>query len=74
MEIVEREMAETNSVPRQRREWTRREFSIGALSLAALLLLAVYAGHWWTVGRFIQSTDDAYVGGEVTVIAPKVAG
>src|SRR5882724_1758786 len=29
---------------------------------------------WWTVGRFIESTDDAYVGGDVTVIAPKVAG
>lgn len=30
--------------------------------------------HWWTVGRFNESTDDAYVGGDVTVIAPKVAG
>ena len=41
-------------------------------------LLAVpaawYGHHWWTVGRFIESTDDAYVGGDVTVIAPKVAG
>jgi membrane fusion protein (multidrug efflux system) len=27
-----------------------------------------------TVGRFIESTDDAYVGGDVTVIAPKVSG
>jgi membrane fusion protein (multidrug efflux system) len=30
--------------------------------------------HWWTVGRFIESTNDAYVGGDITVIAPKVAG
>src|SRR5262249_33641035 len=29
---------------------------------------------WWTVGRFVQSTDDAYVGGEVTTLASKVAG
>ena len=29
---------------------------------------------WWTVGRFVESTDDAYVGGDVTVISPKVAG
>ena len=36
---------------------------------------ATWYGHqWWTVGRFIESTDDAYVGGDVTVIAPKVAG
>jgi membrane fusion protein (multidrug efflux system) len=44
---------------------------------AALLVLPgalLYGYHWWTVGRFIESTDDAYVGGEVTVIAPRVSG
>jgi membrane fusion protein (multidrug efflux system) len=29
---------------------------------------------WWTVGRFMESTDDAYVGGDVTPISPHVAG
>ena len=33
-----------------------------------------YGYHYLTVGRFIESTDDAYVGGDITVIAPKVAG
>jgi membrane fusion protein (multidrug efflux system) len=43
--------------------------------LAVALVLAVWFGiHWWTVGRFIESTDDAYIGGDVTVIGPKVAG
>jgi membrane fusion protein (multidrug efflux system) len=42
----------------------------GGLVLAA----ASYGHHYWTVGRFIESTDDAYVGGDITVIAPKVAG
>ena len=45
--------------------------------MVAILLgaAAAWYGHdWWTVGRFIESTDDAYVGGDVTVIAPKVAG
>jgi len=48
-----------------------------ALAGAALLLAggAAWYGHqWWTVGRFIETTDDAYVGGDVTVIAPKVPG
>jgi membrane fusion protein, multidrug efflux system len=36
--------------------------------------MVVYGYHWLTVGRFIESTDDAYVGGDITVIAPKVAG
>ena len=33
-----------------------------------------YGWSWWTVGRFIESTDDAYVGGEVTTISSKVPG
>ncbi len=46
-----------------------------ALSVLALLGGGAWYGHdWWTVGRFIESTDDAYVGGDITVIAPKVAG
>ncbi len=44
-----------------------------AVGLGALALVA-YGYHWLTVGRFIESTDDAYVGGDITVIAPKVAG
>jgi len=41
---------------------------LSTLSLARLTYT------WWSVGRFMESTDDAYVGGDVTVIAPKVAG
>jgi len=45
----------------------------GAIGLGALAVLA-YGYRWVTVGRFLESTDDAYVGGDITVIAPKVAG
>lgn len=44
-----------------------------AIGLAAIAV-AAYGYHWVTVGRFMESTDDAYVGGDITVIAPKVAG
>jgi membrane fusion protein (multidrug efflux system) len=44
------------------------------LAVAALGLIVVYGLHWWTSGRFIEDTDDAYIGGDVTVIGPKVAG
>jgi len=49
------------------------------MALVAAIALAgiggVKLGHdWWTIGRFMESTDDAYVGGNVTVIAPKVSG
>jgi membrane fusion protein (multidrug efflux system) len=41
----------------------------------ALLVLAVGLGyHWWVVGRFLERTDDAYVGGDVTEISPHVSG
>jgi membrane fusion protein, multidrug efflux system len=49
-----------------------------AAMLGAAMLLGAgvvwYGYDYWTVGRFIQSTDDAYVGGDVTVMAPKVSG
>jgi membrane fusion protein (multidrug efflux system) len=49
-----------------------------AAILGVALLLGAgatqYGYHWWTVGRFIETTDDAYVGGDVTVMAPKVSG
>ena len=41
---------------------------------AVALVLAVAGGYWFFVLRFIQSTDDAYVGGNVTVMAPRVSG
>jgi membrane fusion protein (multidrug efflux system) len=44
--------------------------AIGLIALGAV----AYGYRWLTVGRFIESTDDAYVGGDITVIAPKVAG
>src|ERR1700741_23556 len=46
----------------------------GGVGLLAGIAAAAYAFDWWTVGRFVESTDDAYVGGDITVIAPKVAG
>ncbi|RAU39484.1 MULTISPECIES: HlyD family secretion protein [unclassified Pseudomonas] len=45
-----------------------------ALGVAAIVGAVVFGLHWWTTGRFLESTDDAYVGGDVTVIAPKVPG
>jgi membrane fusion protein, multidrug efflux system len=47
------------------------------LAVVALLLTigaAGYGRYWWTAGRFVESTDDAYVGGNVTALSPHVAG
>jgi membrane fusion protein (multidrug efflux system) len=47
-----------------------------ALAAAGLLSIAgAWYGHdWWVTGRFMETTDDAYAGGDVTAIAPHVAG
>ncbi len=38
------------------------------------VLLLAYGVYWWLHARFIETTDDAYVGGNITVISPHVAG
>ncbi len=35
---------------------------------------AIWGFRWWTVGRFIQSTDDAYLQADNMTVAPKVSG
>jgi membrane fusion protein (multidrug efflux system) len=47
------------------------------LGAGAVLLVAgagTYGHHYWTVGRFEESTDDAYVKADSTIVAPKVSG
>jgi membrane fusion protein (multidrug efflux system) len=42
--------------------------------IAVLVAIAAAVTWWFLVARFVESTDDAYVGGDVTVMAPKVSG
>lgn len=43
--------------------------------VAIILLLGVTGGwYWWKIWRFEQSTDDAYVQSDITVISPKIEG
>jgi membrane fusion protein (multidrug efflux system) len=53
---------------------SRKRLVIAGATLAVVAALATFGHYWWTVGRFIESTDDAYIGGDITVIAPKVSG
>jgi membrane fusion protein (multidrug efflux system) len=51
----------------------RKLLSTGAV-LAVVAASAWYGWDYWTVGRYLVSTDDAYVRADNTTIAPKVAG
>jgi membrane fusion protein (multidrug efflux system) len=62
-----------DAAPRPKRKLARK-------AVAAVALLAVLAGggwygqYWWTAGRYLVSTDDAYVGAKNTTLAAKVSG
>ncbi|AXF14785.1 HlyD family secretion protein [Paraburkholderia caledonica] len=45
-----------------------------ALGVVALIAGGVWLARWWTVGRFIESTDDAYLQADSVTVAPKVSG
>jgi membrane fusion protein (multidrug efflux system) len=45
-----------------------------AAVVVALLSGGAYFGHyWWTAGRYMVSTDDAYVGARNATLSPKVS-
>ncbi len=67
-----REPAATNAerVPQRSR---RRHLGIPLALLG--LVLATVIGHWWLIeGRWIETTDNAYVQGDITVLSPRIDG
>jgi membrane fusion protein (multidrug efflux system) len=51
-----------------------RRLLMAGSALALLAAATWYGWDYWTVGRFLVSTDDAYVKADNTTIAPKVSG
>ena len=67
------ELPRNNTASGARRGVSRRLLAAGA---AGVVVLAggAWGANYWTVGRFFQTTDDAYVKADASVVAPKVAG
>jgi membrane fusion protein, multidrug efflux system len=53
---------------------SRKRLFAGAALIAVLAGGGYFGWHYWTVGRFQESTDDAYVQADVVTVAPKVGG
>ncbi|MCV9998346.1 HlyD family secretion protein [Pararhizobium sp. YC-54] len=53
---------------------TRRKMVFPVIVIAALAAGGWYGYEWWTNGRFMISTDDAYIEGDIASISPKVSG
>src|SRR5205085_4902491 len=51
-----------------------RKKIVAGLAVLVLALAGFGGWYWWGVLRFRQSTDDAYVQSDVTVISPKIEG
>jgi len=47
---------------------------LGAALVLALGAGAYYGHYWWVTGRYMVSTDDAYVGARSATLSPKVSG
>jgi len=71
-ETVEGVLGDAASQARRRLSLKHAGLLGAAIVLGAALI--AFGARWWTVGRFIESTDDAYVGGNVTEIAPHISG
>jgi membrane fusion protein, multidrug efflux system len=56
------------------RRLSGRKLALGAVAALAVAGATWFGYHWWTVGRFTVSTDDAYVEAYNTTIAAKVSG
>jgi membrane fusion protein (multidrug efflux system) len=52
----------------------RRTVILGAAAALAIMAAGYYGAQYWTTGRFMVSTDDAYVRAHTTTLAAKVPG
>jgi len=53
---------------------SRRKPVIMAVLLGALAFGGYEGFNWWTEGRFMVSTDDAYVQADITILSAKISG
>jgi len=68
-------MSVTNVDPQVRSSGKFLQRPVIVLALcASVLAIGGYGFYWWQSGRFMQTTDDAYVGGNMSVVSTKVAG
>src|SRR6201982_3349617 len=59
-----------DTAPATRRRWRYLAAAAGGFALIGL----VYGSYWGQVLRYHQTTDDAYVGGNVVQITPQISG
>src|SRR5580692_2307792 len=51
-----------------------KQVALGLAVIAGIFGGADYARYYWTTGRYLVATDDAYVDAHSAVISPKISG
>lgn len=64
----------TSAIVAPQRKRRPRRYVLIAAACIALLGAGVYGRHWYVTGRFIESTDNAYLRADQVSIAPRVSG
>ena len=67
-------MSTENEKPAATKRLTRRWRWLAGVSGAVLIAASTYGAYWAEVLRYRQSTDDAYVSGNVVQITPQISG
>jgi membrane fusion protein (multidrug efflux system) len=58
----------------RRNRWSLRQLLLALAAGLLLIVAALYGDYWWNTGRFLVTTDDAYVEAHSSLIAPHVPG
>jgi membrane fusion protein (multidrug efflux system) len=66
--------AETAAAAPPKAKRSPRRFLLPIIVIAAAAYGAHYGYYYFTEGRFLVETDDAYVGADTVIMAPKIAG
>jgi membrane fusion protein, multidrug efflux system len=51
-----------------------RPLLLAAAAIGGLAVAGLYGQYWWNTGRFLVSTDDAYLQADNVIISPKISG
>nr|WP_314872351.1 HlyD family secretion protein [uncultured Pseudomonas sp.] len=63
-----------NAAEQRSKTTTRRRLALTVALAVTVVALVALANYWWAKGRYLQSTDDAYIKADWVALSSRVAG